>query len=83
MMISPRYKRERQFGAYLEVDRIVNESVDWLNQEGFHTPPVAFILLLLDPDKLAKVTARFLGKPLDQQRGAFQSDNVWLVNFQM
>jgi hypothetical protein len=80
MMIRFRYKRERHSGAYFEVDRIVNESVDRLDQEGFHAPPVTFILLLLDPDKLAKVTAGFFGEPLDQQRGAFQSDNVWLVN---
>ena len=81
MKISFRYKRERDFGAYLEVDRIVNESVDRLDQEGFHAPPMTFISLLLDPDKLAEVTPGFFREPLNQQRGAFQSDNVWLVNF--
>jgi hypothetical protein len=46
---------KREFGAYLEVDWVVNKSIDWLNQEGFHAPPVTFALLLLDSDKLAKV----------------------------
>jgi len=56
----------RVFGAYLEVDRVVNKSVDRLNQEGFYAPPMTFILLLLDSDKLAKVTIRFSAQPLDQ-----------------
>jgi hypothetical protein len=57
---------KREFGAYLEVDWVVNNSIDRLNQEGFHAPPVTFALLLLDSDKLAKVAIRFAAQPLDQ-----------------
>jgi hypothetical protein len=62
------------------MDWVVNESVDWLNQEGLYVPPVTFVLLLLDPDKLAKVATGFSAQPLDQHRGRFQPDNVWLMN---
>src|SRR6266702_3838309 len=68
--------------SYLEVNRIVNKPVNWLDQEGFYAPPVTLVLLLLDSDKLAKVATGFPGEPLDQQCCAFQSDNVRLMNFQ-
>lgn len=52
--------------AYLEIDWVVNESVDWLNQEGFDAPPMTIVMLLLDSDKLAEVATRFSAQTLDQ-----------------
>ncbi len=56
----------RELNAYLEVDWIVNKSIDRLDQESFYAPPVTFVSLLLDSDELAKVTIRFSAQPLDQ-----------------
>jgi hypothetical protein len=40
------------------MDWVVDQFVDWLDQEGFNTPPVTIVLILLDSDKLAEVATR-------------------------
>lgn len=52
--------------AYLEMDWVVNESVDRLYQEGFDAPPVTIAMLLLDSYKLAEVATKFSAQTLDQ-----------------